>query len=344
MHAYRAGRHVVIGLAASGFSSLPTVPAIAQPGSLLEICWAPAALAANPAEKASRKGDRRFDAPPPKETLASFAPLPTAKGVIRRVELATDRKLIALTFDLCEQPGEIAGYDGAIVDYLRKERIKATFFAGGKWLRSHEERAHQLIADPLFEIGNHAEAHRNLRRLEGRRLADEILGPQRAYEASRARLARRQCVAAAPDAMRRIAPRLALFRFPYGACDDRSLQAVHDQGLRAIQWDLSTGDPFSGQSAKAIARTLLARARPGAIILAHANGRGWHTAAALPLAIPKLRLMGFEFVTLSELLAAGTPIVSQTCYDSRPGDTDRYDVLAARRRASPVAKPRSPDE
>ena len=58
-------------------------------------------------------------------------------GVIRRVVLPDKRKLIALTFDLCEQPGEVAGYDGAIVDYLRKEHIKATFFAGGKWLRSH---------------------------------------------------------------------------------------------------------------------------------------------------------------------------------------------------------------
>ena len=60
-----------------------------------------------------------------------------------------------------------------------------------------------------------------------------------------------------------------------------------------------------------------------------------HTAEALPLVIPKLKALGYEFVTVSELLAAGKPVISETCYDSRPGDTDRYDNLLALR-----AKPR----
>lgn len=332
MPAYPAGWKVVIALAAAGLCWRAPTSAVAQARSLVDACWAPSVLAAKPGEKMSSKGDRRFDAQPPSEPLAAFAPPPAAaRGVVRRVALATNRKLIALTFDLCEQPAEVAGYDGEIVDYLRKEHVKATFFAGGKWLRSHEERARQLMADPLFEVGNHSESHRNLRRLDGKRLISEIAGAQHAYEAIRARFAQAQCVKAAGGDISPIPPRIALFRFPYGACNDRSLQAVNDQGLRAIQWDLSAGDPWPAQSAKAIARTLLSQARPGSIILAHANGRGWHTAAALPLAVPKLRLMGFEFVTVSELLAAGTPVVAKTCYDNRPGDTDRFDVIAARR-------------
>ena len=332
MRAYLAGRTAVITVTAFQLSSALVASAIAAPGSVLEQCWAAAALAGKPGENGAHR-DRHFDAPPPEAPLASFSPLPAAEtGVIRRVTLATDRKLIALTFDLCEQPGELAGYDGAIVDYLRKEGVKATFFAGGKWLRSHEERARQLMVDPLFEIGNHSEAHRSLRRLEGVRMTNEIVAPQRSYEAIRARLAQMQCVREEPGAESRIAPRMTLFRFPYGACNARALQAVHDQGLRAIQWDVSTGDSSPAQSANAIARTMLTQARPGSIILSHANGRGRHTAAALPLAVPKLRQMGFEFVTVSELLDAGKPVISQSCYDNRPGDTDRYDVLAARRR------------
>ena len=50
-------------------------------------------------------------------------------GAIRRVELPPGSKdLIALTFDLCEQPNEVAGYDSAIIDILRKFDVKATFF------------------------------------------------------------------------------------------------------------------------------------------------------------------------------------------------------------------------
>jgi len=328
----RARPSIVAMSALAALALCLAVPASAQDRSLINACWAPAALGGTPQESAVHKGDHRFDAPPPEVQLAPFPPLVPENGVIRRVKLSSGRKLIALTFDLCEQPGEVAGYDGAIIDYLRRENIKATFFAGGKWLRSHEERARQLMTDPLFEIGNHSEAHRNLRGLEGNRLANEILGPQRSYEMIRARLTQTQCVRDDAAAESSIPPRITLFRFPYGACNPLSLQAVHDQGLRAIQWDVATGDPSPTVSAQAIAHAMLSRTRPGSIILNHANGRGWHTAEALPLAIPKLRKMGFEFVTVSELLDAGEPIVAETCYDNKPGDTDRYDVLAAHRR------------
>jgi peptidoglycan/xylan/chitin deacetylase (PgdA/CDA1 family) len=252
---------------------------------------------------------------------------PAPYGAIRRVNLPPGKKLIALTFDLCEQPGEIAGYDGDIIDYLRRENIKATFFAGGKWMRSHEERTQQLMADSLFEIGNHSEAHRNLRLLSGQRLQDEVLGPQRTYETIRTRLSQRQCTREVPGTMQSIAPRLSLFRFPYGACNPAALQTLHENGLRAIQWDLATGDPDPKESPAAIVKAML-QAKPGSIIVNHANGRGWHTAAAIPFAVAALRKKGFEFVTVSELLAAGEPVITTECYNNRPGDTNRYDFLA----------------
>jgi peptidoglycan/xylan/chitin deacetylase (PgdA/CDA1 family) len=312
----------------------------AEPQGTPPTCWTPAMLQGSPVEKAPKKGIRTFDLPLPNEPVAAPASR-VAPGVVRRVTLKGDRKLIALTFDLCEQTGEIAGYDGAVVDYLRKAGVKATFFAGGKWLRSHEERARQLLADPLFEIGNHTEAHRNLRRLTGERLSNEILGPQRSYVVVRAALAQAQCMP--PEAMSRIPAVPTLFRFPYGACNAAALDAVSKAGLTAIQWDVSSGDPDPHASAQAIAETILRRARPGSIVVSHANGRGWHTAEALPLVVPKLRAKGYEFVTVSELLAAGEPVVEQRCYDNKPGDTDRYDFLLAHRarRATP-SSPESP--
>jgi peptidoglycan/xylan/chitin deacetylase (PgdA/CDA1 family) len=286
-------------------------------------CFAPTDLAATPGEERPVKGNHRFDAPEPPRTLAPFQPVADGlRGAIRRVDLPKGKKLIALTFDLCEQPGEVAGYDGAIFDYLRAQGIKATLFTGGKWMRSHSTRFPQLMTDPLFEIANHASAHRNLRLLAGPTLEAEIAGPQRAYEAIRAETASNQCFA---TGARPLPARLALFRFPYGACNDASLKAVNDAGLLAIQWDVSTGDPSPGTSAQAIADAMVRGVRPGSIVISHANGRGFHTAAGLPLAIPKLKAAGYQFVTVSELLAAGRPVIAQTCYDSHPGDTDRYD-------------------
>ena len=327
-------RRIKIAVVSAAVAMLPTL-AVAAP---TDACFAPQSLAARAGEREPVKGNRAFDRSDAPRTLAPFAPVPAhLRGAIRRVDLPKGQKLVALTFDLCEQPGEVSGYDGAIVDYLRANGIKATFFTGGKWMRSHDERTRQLVADPLFEMANHGWSHRNLRLVAGDAMKLEIEGPQRAYEAARARLAADQCLPpkAPPD-------RLGLFRFPYGACNQASLDAVNDAGLLAIQWDLSTGDPSPGTGAQAIANSIVRQTRPGSIVIAHANGRGFHTAAALPLALPKLKAAGFTFVTVSELLAAGTPVVEPRCYDSRPGDTDRYDhplgLHAAKPGASGAAK------
>ena len=299
--------------------------ASAQPA--LEQCWAPAALAARPDEKAPRRGGPGHAQRIPDIALKGFEPTPShLQGSIRRVALPPGKKLVALTFDLCEQTGEIAGYDGAIVDYLRANNVRATFFAGGKWLLTHPERSQQLMADGRFEIGSHGWAHMNVRGLAGASLTAELRGPQAAYEAMRARLAARQCAAAGLDG---VASRISLYRFPYGACNAPSLAATAANGLLAVQWDVSTGDPDRGQSAEAIAGAALRHVRPGSIVLMHANGRGYNTAAALPLLVPKLRAQGYKLVTVTELLAAGRPEIASTCYDARPGDTDRYDRLFA---------------
>jgi peptidoglycan/xylan/chitin deacetylase (PgdA/CDA1 family) len=319
-------------------------PAIAVEGAaprraLQSACFAPAALQAIPGEQIAKKGDRSFSTPlSRKAPLISAAPVPDhLRGSIRSVALPPGLKLVALTFDLCEDNYEIAGYEGRIFDTLRKENVKATLFAGGKWMRSHEARTRQLMSDPLFEIANHAEAHRNLRMLRPDVLQDEILGPQRSYELIRQRFSEAQCAAAQPEAMQSLPPRISLFRFPYGACHAESMKAVNDAGLLAIQWDVSIGDPSPGTKPAAMIRAMKT-VKPGSIIIGHANGRGWHTADALPAMIAELKKQGFQFVTVSEMLAAGTPVIADTCYNSQPGDTERYDrfpaLLASRKQTS----------
>ena len=84
-----------------------------------------------------------------------------------------------------------------------------------------------------------------------------------------------------------------------------------------------TGDPDPRVSAKTIANTILTRVHPGDIVVAHANGRGRNTAAALAIALPKLKEQGYSFVTVSELLKAGKPVIAARCYQKNPGDMTR---------------------
>jgi len=85
------------------------------------------------------------------------------------------------------------------------------------------------------------------------------------------------------------------------ACNPESLRAVANNGMLAIQWDVSSGDPSPGLSPKLMARHVLAAVRPGSIVLFHANGRGWHTQSALPKIVAAPRAQGYEFATVSEL-------------------------------------------
>jgi peptidoglycan-N-acetylglucosamine deacetylase len=343
---YRSGRIVWLGLA---LASLPLLDAIAGPISrdAQAQCWSASDLATLAGEQAITKAPQSRTPLIPTTAVSatqdsSAVPLAT-RGAIRRVELPRGAKLIALTFDFCEQPGEIAGYDGAIIDYLRQQGVKSTLFIGGKWMATHQARTEQLMSDPLFELASHGLDHRNTRLLTGTDLRREIAGPSTIYARARAQFVASQCAAPFKQTIASIPPAIKLFRFPFGACQPEGLAAVGELGLTAVQWDVSTGDPSPSQSAGAIAAAMVARTRPGSIIIAHANGRGHHTAAALPLAIPKLKALGFKFVTVSELLAAGRPVVSETCYDSQPGDTDKYDTLFTKPKAPLTqALPRPP--
>src|SRR4029079_17185633 len=173
-----------------------------------------------------------------------------------------------------------------------------------------------------FESGSHGLRHLDMARLKGEALKDEIALTEATYSRARKSLTARQC--ASPTAGDPPVPeRMSLLRFPYGTCDAGALAAVADQGLYAIQWDLVTGDPDPHRSAKAIAETILGKVHPGAIIVAHANVRGWHTAEALAIAIPKLKQEGYGFVTVSELVAAGKPVIAAKCSLTQPGVTRR---------------------
>lgn len=94
-----------------------------------------------------------------------------------------------------------------------------------------------------------------------------------------------------------------LFRPPYGEVDARTVSCAQRLGMRTVLWSIVTGDPDPHISARKIVSIVLSRAKPGAIVIMHMNGRGWHSAEALPSVIDGLRKKGYRFATVSEMLA-----------------------------------------
>jgi len=301
---------------------------ISQPEANSRCCRSQAELEGSAPENRTARSPAGLRNIPPSRTRPGENPpglLPEMANSIRSVKLPENVKLIALTFDLCEGEKEISGYDPGIVNYLRANKIKATFFAGGKWMRSHPEKTMQLMAEPLFEIGNHSWNHKNFRKLDKREAQDQVLWTQAQYELLWEDLQTRPCFHATGEQETKIPRVPRLFRFPFGACNPDNLKMLQDLGLPAIQWNIVSGDPAKGRSAAAIAQTVLRSARPGSIIVFHANGRGHCTADSLPMFAPSLGKAGYNFVTVSELLASGVPVAVPQCYEMRPGDNLRYD-------------------
>jgi peptidoglycan/xylan/chitin deacetylase (PgdA/CDA1 family) len=93
-----------------------------------------------------------------------------------------------------------------------------------------------------------------------------------------------------------------LFRPPFGTYNDLSLQVTAEHGLYTILWDSVSGDPDPEFDSATILAEIQRTVRKGSIIIMHANGRGWHTAEALPSVIEYLQSKGFILVTVSQLI------------------------------------------
>jgi hypothetical protein len=106
---------------------------------------------------------------------------------------------------------------------------------------------------------------------------------------------------------------------------------VHAAGLIPVQWNVNSIDAFNSYPQQ-IAGTVLAGVKPGSIVVMHlTQSNAPSTAAALRLIIPVLQRRGYEFVTVTELLAAGPAILP----------TDPREIVEATP-SPPIAAPTRP--
>jgi peptidoglycan-N-acetylglucosamine deacetylase len=190
---------------------------------------------------------------------------------------------IALTFDMCQDPLYPAGFDADVVDVLQRYNVPATFFMGGDWMRTHPEETKLLAGNPNFELGNHSWSHPDFTQLSEEQMGQEIDQTQDMLFQTTGRHSH-------------------LFRLPYGLYNDQVLHVVAEHGLHTIQWDTVSGDPDPNFDAATILAEIQRTTRKGSIIIMHGNGRGWHTAEALPQVIDYLKSQGYTLVTVSQLI------------------------------------------
>jgi peptidoglycan/xylan/chitin deacetylase (PgdA/CDA1 family) len=247
---------------------------------------------------------------PVRGSLVRSQPQPPRRSLREEEEAAIDHVLsytpaivegghsgneVALTFD--DGPGP---YTLELVATLNRLHVKATFFSIGEMERyfSAGTAAEARSGDA---IGDHTETHPPLATLS------EAAQYQQLSEAA-ARLE----VAGAP--------RVRLFRPPYGSFNSTTFKVAKRLGLLMVLWSTDTSD-YTLPGASAIVERALAGAHPGAIILMHdGGGNRSETIAALPAIVAGLRRKGLVPVTIPELLLHDPPPPGQPIPTSLAGD------------------------
>ncbi|WP_419786769.1 polysaccharide deacetylase family protein [Pseudodesulfovibrio sp.] len=312
---------------------------------LLHTLWFDGQLAGSDSDTA-RAVLARPDLTPPLRTSPEYvAPsVPSAlQGVITRIDPGDGRKVVALTFDLCERAPYLAGYRREIVNYLRAQGVKATFFAGGKWMRSHPEKTMQLMADPLFELGNHTWTHGDLALMDEAEVRQQVEWTQAEYELLREELAARAKARGVDGEMTHVPDALRLIRLPYGRNNAQTTTILAAMGLPVIQWSVEGERGDRERSLDSLLAWNLERVQPGGIILLHANAVPHQTHLLVPRLVEALKERGYAFVTVSELLRLGPPVTVTDGYFTTPGDNLYLDHVFGGKgtlgRNKPVRKP-----
>lgn len=93
------------------------------------------------------------------EAWANKVPLEWGEFVTGvKTKIATEDKIIALTFDACG--GDYGDqYDDKLIKFLRDKEIPSTLFINGRWIKENKETFLELAADPLFSVQNHGTNH-----------------------------------------------------------------------------------------------------------------------------------------------------------------------------------------
>jgi len=184
---------------------------------------------------------------------------------------------VALTFD----DGPNASHTSEILDILKGESVRATFFVVGNQVERHPELVERMFNEGHL-IANHSRTH-----------ADFTL------------LSNEDIVALELDPTSRAVEKLTgdypmIMRPPYGSLRPDSSALLRELGWQIVRWSLDTFDwDTHRNSFDQIINRIQTQHHQGAIVLMHCNGPA--TTRALPEVIRTLRELGYEFVTVAQL-------------------------------------------
>lgn len=197
--------------------------------------------------------------------------------IVSQAKLPSQKKVIALTFDDGPWPESTT----QILDVLKKNNIKATFFWVGRYLQANPALGKKVVAQG-HAIANHSWSHQYYKYNEE--------GASREIDRTSALIQEQTGV------------KVSMFRPPGGILTNGLVDYAQKKKYAVIMWSVDSLDWRS--SAESLLENVLRQANSGGIVLMHdGGGNRSKTVTSLPKIIDELKKKGYEFVTVPELLA-----------------------------------------
>ena len=199
--------------------------------------------------------------------------------IIYQAKLKANEKVIALTFDDGPSPKNTA----QILEILKQNNIKATFFMVGQMVKYFPQVAKQVAADGHV-IGNHTWHHWYFQ-MDGATASSEI-------------------DRTADIIYKTTGEKTTLFRPPGGFLNNGLAQYAKNEKYAVMMWSEQSGDAERrSPQVPMLVKNVLKHAKPGAIVLLHdGGGNRSKSVKALPEMIAALKAQGYRFVTIPQLL------------------------------------------
>lgn len=196
-------------------------------------------------------------------------------------DIPNSDKKIYLTFD----DGPIPEVTEWVLDLLKSEDIKATFFCIGDNIKKHPEVHKRILADG-HQTGNHTFNHLNGWKTDTKNYIENFkLCEAEIENFQNSKLETRNS---------------KLFRPPYGKIKPSQSKAIRQLGYKIIMWDVLSYDFDSTISVEKCLENVISNTEQGSIIVFHDSLKAEKNLKyALPKAIQILKNKGFVFDVIS---------------------------------------------
>ena len=187
-----------------------------------------------------------------------------------------DEKIIYLTFD----EGYEAGFTSKILEILKENEVKATFFITAHYLNTNEELVKQMIEEGHI-VGNHTVNHKSMPTLTEEEIKKEVMDLHIAV-------------------YQKFEYEMKYIRPPKGEFSEKSLKYTNNLGYKTVMWSFAyeDWDENNQPNEEKAKEKILENLHNGEIMLLHGNSKT--NTDILDEVIKKSKEMGYSFKSLDE--------------------------------------------